>query len=706
MSIPKKIRNYQILAELGSGGMGVVYLAQAPRGERVALKVIRPELARNADFRRRFAREAAAAAAVTGSCTARVIDVDVDGATPYIATEFIDGPTLNVFVERHGPLQAEPLRAFALALAEGLAAIHRGGLIHRDLKPTNILLARSGPKVIDFGIAKAIEETSLTGTGITLGTPAWMAPEQARGQVATSSADIFAWGCLVAFAASGTPPFGYGSAEAMLYRVVHELPTVSGLPPDLGALVMRSLTKEPVGRPSLADIVSTLLADETVSTVDRTVSMRVADTLAHTWVMPDSIDQSWPKRRRRRTFIAAAMAILILSGTAAAFSMQAGRRNADASEPLPDPTAATSASEEEPEPQLPNAKDVDISTLLRDGTSREKVAYLDMDGTRPEEIVIVSAEHRGDVFSQRYLDIFNWHDGQWEPIMDATRYRPPGQKETVLPFGDPGSFGGRDVAFLKGIDFYGDGREELAVGIATYGATSGPLETLVFSKVDRRVRTDFTDRTDRGGTLTGKGDTLVLERGEYLPSDAMCCPSFMLRTVIGAVGGELRFIDTKTEPTEYYVPPLEEASLTLTSLGPLEIGMTIEEAEDSSGKQFSVGFDNGSCAYATPINGPRGISMMYLDGRLARIDVDEGNTTTLSGIGIGSSEAEVYATYPGRIRSEPHPYEESSGWNYLIYTPQDTSDQAYSMIFETDGQHVLGFRAGQRDAVSFIEGCF
>lgn len=133
--------------------------------------------------------------------------------------------------------------------------------------------------------------------------------------------------------------------------------------------------------------------------------------------------------------------------------------------------------------------------------------------------------------------------------------------------------------------------------------------------------------------------------------------------------------------------------------------MTLEKAEEASGKQFSVAYDNGSCAQATPINGPRGIGAMFLDGRLARIQVHEGDTRTLSGIGIGSAEADVYSTNPGRIRREPHPYEGAAGWNYLIYTPKDAADQAYSMILETDGNQVMSFRAGEREAVSYIEGC-
>jgi hypothetical protein len=329
-----------------------------------------------------------------------------------------------------------------------------------------------------------------------------------------------------------------------------------------------------------------------------------------------------------------------------------------------------------------------------------------MDGSAPREIAISSVEDGGGSTPQRYLDIFGWNGNRWHRLFDATRFRPPGADDAVLPFGNSGEVGGRSVDFLRGVDFYGDGTQELVAGIGTYGATSGPLQTFIFSKVGDRIRTEFTDQTERGGTLSVKGRNLILKSGEYLPRDAMCCPSFMKTTVVGTAGGEFRYLDTRSEPTEYYVPPLEEASLTLTRLGPLEIGQTEKQAEKATGKQFSVGYDNGSCAEGSPVNGPRGISVMFLDGRVARIEVDGGNTTTLSGVGIGDSEEDVFAAYPGRIRSEPHPYESPSGWHYLVYTPKDAADSGYSLIFETDGQHVLSFRAGLQEAVSAIEGCF
>ncbi|MDQ3913813.1 MAG: hypothetical protein M3323_00555 [Actinomycetota bacterium] len=231
------------------------------------------------------------------------------------------------------------------------------------------------------------------------------------------------------------------------------------------------------------------------------------------------------------------------------------------------------------------------------------------------------------------------------------------------------------------------------------------MDLFVFSKVGTRIRTDFSHEADRGGKVARRGDAIQLVTGEYLPQDAMCCPSFQMAALIGSVGGEIAYLDRKSVPTDYYVPPLEEASMTLTTLGPLEIGMTIAQAEAASGKEFSIGYDNGGCADASPVNGPRGLHVMLIDDRIVRFDVYEGTVETLSGIGVGSTEQEVFATYPGWIQVEPHPYDPDGSSKYLIYEPQDAARKAYSMIFETDGNVVTSFRAGQAEAVGYIEGC-
>ncbi|MGW7294689.1 serine/threonine-protein kinase [Streptomyces xiamenensis] len=252
---PSSIAGYRLIQRLGEGGMGRVYLSQTPGGRPLAIKVVRPELAADAEFRRRFQQEVRAAERVQGLYTAPVIDSDTEGAHPWLATAYVAGPSLHEAVRNHGalPLWAA-VRAIA-GIAEALQAIHGAGVVHRDLKPSNVLLSKDGPKVIDFGIARAIDATSLTRSGVTAGTPAFMAPEQAMGETVTPAADVFALGLIAVFATSGATPFGEGSSPAVVYRIVHEEPDISGVPEALRELVSRCLAKDPALRPTPAEIV-------------------------------------------------------------------------------------------------------------------------------------------------------------------------------------------------------------------------------------------------------------------------------------------------------------------------------------------------------------------------------------------------------------------------------------------------------------------
>ena len=237
--------------------MGVVYLGRGRRGRRGAVKVLHPDLARDAGFRARFEREAEAAARVVTKGTARVLDVG-DGKAPYLVTEYVEGPTLRDAVGADGPLQGTALHTFAIGLAEAMAAMHAAGVTHRDLTPGNVILGRWGPKVIDFGIARPADAETLTRTGIAVGTPAWMAPEQAQGRPAGPPADAWAWGALVAYAGTGRHPFGEGTADAVLYRIVHEAPALDGLDGALVPIVGRALATDPAARPSPEDVLRAL----------------------------------------------------------------------------------------------------------------------------------------------------------------------------------------------------------------------------------------------------------------------------------------------------------------------------------------------------------------------------------------------------------------------------------------------------------------
>lgn len=253
---PELIGPYRLRGRLGAGGMGRVYLGLSPGGRAVAVKVIRADLAQDAEFLARFRREVAVARTVSGLFTAPVIDADVDGPVPWLATAYVPGPSLADAVSEHGPLPAASVLALARGLAEALSAIHAAGVVHRDLKPANVLLAGDGPRVIDFGISRAVEASALTHSGLVVGSPGFMSPEQAEGREAGPPSDIFSLGAVLAFAATGRGPFGSGSTPALVYRVVHSGPQLDLMPAEVRPLAERCLAKDPALRPTAADLLA------------------------------------------------------------------------------------------------------------------------------------------------------------------------------------------------------------------------------------------------------------------------------------------------------------------------------------------------------------------------------------------------------------------------------------------------------------------
>ncbi len=247
---PRVIGEYRLYSLLGQGGMGRVYLGLSPAGRAVAVKVVHPDLARDAEFLRRFRQEVAAARAVSGIYTAPVVASGLDEVPPWLATAFVPGPSLNQVVAEHGPLPEPALWPLLAGLVEALQAIHACGVVHRDLKPANVLLAADGPRVIDFGISRAADGTALTAAGVVFGTPGYMSPEQAEGMPAGPASDVFALGCVMAYAAAGAGPFGTGTAAAVLYRVVHAEAALDGMPPRLREIVSGCLAKDPAARPT------------------------------------------------------------------------------------------------------------------------------------------------------------------------------------------------------------------------------------------------------------------------------------------------------------------------------------------------------------------------------------------------------------------------------------------------------------------------
>jgi predicted Ser/Thr protein kinase len=252
---PRMVGGYRLVARLGSGGMGRVYLSHTPGGRAVAVKVIRPELAENAEFRKRFQAEVAAASRVHGLYTAPVVDSDTEGSVPWCATAYVPGPSLADAIRDHGPLPVDTVLRLIAGVAEALQAVHREGIVHRDLKPSNVLLADDGPRVIDFGVARAADTTSVTQSGMALGTVAYMAPEQALGGEAAPSADVFALGQTAVFASTGSGAFGDGDSHAVLYRVVHEQPDLGQVPDEIRELVERCLRKPAAERPSVEEVI-------------------------------------------------------------------------------------------------------------------------------------------------------------------------------------------------------------------------------------------------------------------------------------------------------------------------------------------------------------------------------------------------------------------------------------------------------------------
>ncbi|MFF3243660.1 protein kinase [Streptomyces sp. NPDC002870] len=256
---PQSIGSYRLLGRLGAGGMGRVYLGRSAGGRTVAVKVVHPHFALDEEFRARFRREVEAARRVGGKWTAPVLDADPEAPVPWVATGYVAGPALSKAVADHGLLPTYSVRVLGAGLAEALAAVHGLELVHRDVKPSNVLLTLDGPRLIDFGIARATDGTaSLTSTGVSVGSPGYMSPEQILGKGVTGAADVFSLGAVLAYAAMGAAPFPGDSSAALLYKVVHGEPELGSLEGDLRELVEDCLAKDPAARPAPADIANRL----------------------------------------------------------------------------------------------------------------------------------------------------------------------------------------------------------------------------------------------------------------------------------------------------------------------------------------------------------------------------------------------------------------------------------------------------------------
>ena len=329
--------------------MGVVYLADGPDGP-VALKVVRRLLAADDTFRTRFRWEVLAARRVSGRGVVELLDADTEGDRPYLAMGYVDGPTLLDEVTTSGPVRGERLRALMVALAEAVDTIHRSGVTHRDLKPGNVLLAEDQPVVVDFGVATATEATSITVVGTVMGSPGWMAPEQVTGDAPSPAMDVFAWGTLVTWAATGRNPFGTGRPEAVAYRIIHDEPDLEGVPADVRPVVADALAKEPTARPTAAALLARLL-DQAPQVSHDELAADATALLAQTWVQTPMQPRGPPPRppRRGRARRTVAVALVLLAGAGAGLGIGLGiqaYRDGDGEQaadgqPPPDTTTTT-----------------------------------------------------------------------------------------------------------------------------------------------------------------------------------------------------------------------------------------------------------------------------------------------------------------------------------------------------------------------------
>ncbi|WP_119727383.1 serine/threonine-protein kinase [Thermomonospora amylolytica] len=255
---PRRLGTYEIVERLGEGGQGVVYLGLTADGTKVAIKLLRADLTEDETARARFVREVQAAKQVARFCTAQVLEADVAGDRPYIVSEFVPGKSLQKLVTEEGPRAGAALDRLAIGTMTALVAIHQAGIVHRDFKPHNVLMAPDGPRVIDFGIARALDPGSAASTKA-IGTPAYMAPEQVMGSALTEAVDVFSWGSTMVFAATGRPPFGQDTIPAVINRLLNEEPDLTGVPDDLAGLIRECLNKDPQARPTAQALMMRLI---------------------------------------------------------------------------------------------------------------------------------------------------------------------------------------------------------------------------------------------------------------------------------------------------------------------------------------------------------------------------------------------------------------------------------------------------------------
>ncbi|MGW5248286.1 protein kinase domain-containing protein [Streptomyces sp. NPDC004129] len=328
---PARIGPYRILGRLGSGGMGTVFAATDAAGNKLAVKVVHHQQAEDPEFRARFHHEVEVLRRVEGPCLVPLMDADTTAEIPWLVTPFVPGLTLHQHVQTSGRLRGIQLHLFAAGCSSALAAIHEAGVIHRDLKPANVILSPQGPRVLDFGIAHTADGTAVTRTGVMTGTPGWISPEHYRDGRSGPAGDVFALGALIAYAATGRPPFGEGAADALAFRVMTGDPDLEDVPDALLEVVESALAKDPAHRP-----LASAMAQQTTSLLSRQPTQvlgdvherptQVAELMASEWHLPTFEDPAWgmpaSRRRRTRATLAAVGAISVALTAAGVWTVQ------------------------------------------------------------------------------------------------------------------------------------------------------------------------------------------------------------------------------------------------------------------------------------------------------------------------------------------------------------------------------------------------